>query len=148
MADLKPLIASGQATCFACHRFGQEGGAIGPDLTSAAGKFSPHDFLEQIIEPNKEISDQYGSMTFKMKDDSVIVGRIANLKGDDYRIITNLLAPGEMTIIDSKKVKSVEPSKISMMPPGLLNTLSDEDILDLTAYVLSAGDPKHHMFAK
>ncbi|MDG2323464.1 MAG: c-type cytochrome [Akkermansiaceae bacterium] len=163
MADLKPLLASGleggrnfkngrdafgQATCFACHRFGQEGGAIGPDLTSAAGKFSPHDFLEQIIEPNKEISDQYGSMTFKMKDDSIIVGRIANLKGDDYRIITNLFAPGEMTIIDSKKVKSVEPSKISMMPPGLLNTLSDEDILDLTAYVLSAGDPKHHMFAK
>ena len=163
MADLKPLLASGleggrnfkngrdsfgQTTCFACHRFGQEGGAIGPDLTSAAGKFSPHDFLEQIIEPNKEISDQYGSMTFKMKDDSIIVGRIANLKGDDYRIITNLFAPGEMTIIDSKKVKSVEPSKISMMPPGLLNTLSDEDILDLTAYVLSAGDPKHHMFAK
>lgn len=163
MADLKPLLASGleggrnfkngrdafgQATCFACHRFGQEGGAIGPDLTSAAGKFSPHDFLEQIIEPNKEISDQYGSMTFKMKDDSIIVGRIANLKGDDYRIITNLFAPGEMTIIDSKKVKSVEPSKISMMPPGLLNTLSDEDVLDLTAYVLSAGDPKHHMFAK
>ncbi|MBR9759456.1 c-type cytochrome [bacterium] len=163
MADLKPLLASGleggrnfkngrdafgQTTCFACHRFGQEGGAIGPDLTSAAGKFSPHDFLEQIIEPNKEISDQYGSMTFTMKDGSIIVGRIANLKGDDYRIITNLFAPGEMTIIDSKKVKSVEPSKISMMPPGLLNTLSDEDILDLTAYVLSAGDPKHHMFAK
>ena len=163
MADLKPLLASGleggrnfkngrdsfgQTTCFACHRFGQEGGAIGPDLTSAAGKFSPHDFLEQIIEPNKEISDQYGSMTFTMKDGSVIVGRIANLKGDNYRIITNLFAPGEMTIIDSKKVKSVEPSKISMMPPGLLNTLSDEDILDLTAYVLSAGDPKHHMFAK
>ena len=163
IADLKPLLASGleggrnfkngrdsfgQTTCFACHRFGQEGGAIGPDLTSAAGKFSPHDFLEQIIEPNKEISDQYGSMTFTMKDGSVIVGRIANLKGDNYRIITNLFAPGEMTIIDSKKVKSVEPSKISMMPPGLLNTLSDEDILDLTAYVLSAGDPKHHMFAK
>ncbi|MBL6922550.1 MAG: c-type cytochrome [Akkermansiaceae bacterium] len=163
MADLKPLLASGleggrdfkngrnvfgQASCFACHRFGQEGGGIGPDLTSAAGKFSPHDFLEQIVEPNKEISDQYGSMTFKMKDDSVIVGRIANLKGDDYRIITNLFAPGEMTIIDIKKIASVEPSKISMMPPGLLNILSDEDILDLTAYVLSAGDPKHQMFAK
>ncbi|MBC8149526.1 MAG: heme-binding protein, partial [Verrucomicrobiaceae bacterium] len=91
---------------------------------------------------------QYGSMTFKMQDDSVLVGRIANLKGDDYRIITNLFAPGEMTIIDIKKIASVEPSKISMMPPGLLNILSDEDILDLTAYVLSAGDPKHHMFAK
>ena len=86
-------------------------------------------------------------MTFTMKDGSIIVGRIANLKGDNYRIITNLFAPGEMTIIDSKKVKSVEPSKISMMPPGLLNTLSDGDILDLTAYVLSGGNPDDKRFS-
>ena len=46
-------------------------------------------------------------------------------------VITNLFAPGEMTNVNSKKVESVEPSKLSMMPPGLLNTLSDDDILDL-----------------
>ncbi len=63
-------------------------------------------------------------------------------------VITNLFAPGEMTNIDRKKVKSVSPSPVSMMPPGLLNTLSDTDILDLTAYVLSGGDPEHAMFAK
>ncbi|MEJ6580247.1 MAG: c-type cytochrome [Akkermansiaceae bacterium] len=163
MEDLKPLLASGlegernfkngremfgAANCYACHRFGQEGGAIGPDLTSAAGKFSPHDFIEQIIEPGKEISDQYGSMVFTKKDGSVIIGRLGNLNGDNYMIITNLYAPGEMTSVNRSDLKSVEPSTISMMPPGLLNTLSDNDILDLTAYVLSAGDPKHQMFAK
>ena len=163
MEDLKPLLASGlegernfkngremfgAANCYACHRFGQEGGAIGPDLTSAAGKFSPHDFIEQIIEPGKEISDQYGSMVFTKKDGSVIVGRIGNLRDDNYMVITNLYAPGEMTSVKKGDLKSVEPSTVSMMPPGLLNTLSDNDILDLTAYVLSGGDPKHHMFAK
>ncbi len=85
MDDLKPLLATGlegernfkngremfgAATCFACHRFGQEGGAIGPDITGAAGRFSPHDFLEQIVDPGKEISDQYGSMIFSMSDGS------------------------------------------------------------------------------
>ena len=87
-------------------------------------------------------------MVFTKKDGSVIIGRLGNLNGDNYMIITNLYAPGEMTSVNRSDLKSVEPSTISMMPPGLLNTLSDNDILDLTAYVLSAGDPKHQMFAK
>ncbi|MGC6426036.1 MAG: c-type cytochrome [Akkermansiaceae bacterium] len=163
MDDLKPLLASGleggrnfkngreafaAANCYTCHRFGNEGGAIGPDLTSAAGKFSPHDFLEQIIDPGKEISDQYGSMVFTKKNGEVVIGRIANLNGDRYMIITNLYAPGEMTTLKTSELKSVEPSKISMMPPGLLNTLTDKDILDLIAYSLSGGDPEHGMFSK
>ena len=163
MDDMKPLLAVGleggrdfengrqmfgAATCFACHRFDGEGGAIGPDLTSAAGKFGPHDLLESIIEPSKEISDQYGSMTFTMNDGSTIVGRIANLGGDSYKVITDLFAPGEMKNVDARKVKSVDPSPVSMMPPGLLYTLSDEDILDLLAYVLSMGDPENPLFEK
>jgi hypothetical protein len=53
-----------------------------------------------------------------------------------------------MTFVKTSDLKSVEPSTISMMPPGLLNTLSDEEILDLTAYVLSGGNPKHQMYSK
>ncbi|MGE9267781.1 MAG: c-type cytochrome [Verrucomicrobiales bacterium] len=163
MADLKPLLASGleggrdfangramfsAAACFSCHRFDQEGGTIGPDLTSASGKFSPHDLLESIIEPSKEISDQYGSMVFTMNDGSTVIGRIANLNGDTYNVITDLFAPGDMKGINSTQIKSVEPNPVSMMPPGLLNTLKDEDILDLLAYILSAGDKKDPLFQK
>jgi putative heme-binding domain-containing protein len=163
MDDLTPLLASGleggrdfangrqmfgAATCFACHRFNGEGGAIGPDISGAANRFSPTDLLESIIEPSKEISDQYGSMTFTMNDGSATVGRIANLSGDSYKVITDLFAPGEMTNIDAKKVRSVDPSPVSMMPPGLLYTLSDEDILDLLAYILSMGDPENSLFQK
>ncbi|HYF34778.1 MAG TPA: heme-binding protein, partial [Prosthecobacter sp.] len=54
----------GAIGCFACHRFNFEGGAIGPDLTSVSGKFGPKDLLESILDPSKEISDQYGSMVF------------------------------------------------------------------------------------
>jgi glucose/arabinose dehydrogenase len=70
----------GAIGCFACHRFNFEGGAVGPDLTSVSGKFGPRDLLESIIEPSKEISDQYGSMDFKLKDGGLVVGRIMNLK--------------------------------------------------------------------
>ena len=163
MEDLKPLLASGleggrsfkngrdmfsAASCYACHRFNQEGGGIGPDLTSAGGKFSPHDLLESIIEPSKEISDQYGSVTFKLKNGKQVSGRIANLSGDTYKIITDLMAPGAMTTVKTKDIESTGPTPISMMPPGLLNMLEDEDILDLLAYILSKGDKDNVLYQK
>lgn len=136
----------GAATCFACHRFGNEGGAVGPDLSSVAGKFSPRDLLESIIEPSKEISDQYGSTIFSLADGSQVVGRIANLNGDNLMVSTNMMDPHNFTNVDATKVVKTEESKVSMMPPGLLNMLKDEDILDLLAYLLSGGNPKDPMF--
>jgi putative heme-binding domain-containing protein len=136
------------ATCYACHRFNEEGGGIGPDLTSAGGKFSPHDLLESIIDPSKEISDQYGSITFKLKNGKEIIGRIANLSGDNYKVITDLMAPGAMTNIKTSDIASSEPTKFSMMPPGLLNMLEDDDILDLLAYILSKGNKDDPLFQK
>lgn len=137
----------GAATCFACHRFNQEGGAIGPDLTSVAGKFSPRDLLESIIEPGKEISDQYGQMIFEMKDGSIVTGRIMNLSGDVVKVNTNMMNPDDITDVDRKRLKEMKPSPISMMPPGLVNTLSKDDVLDLLAYLLSKGDPEDPLFA-
>jgi len=136
----------GAATCFACHRFGNEGGAVGPDLTSVAGKFSPRDLLESIIEPSKEISDQYGSTIFTLDDGSQIVGRIANLNGDNLMVSTNMMDPHNFTSVNATKVVKTEESTVSMMPPGLLNMLKDDDILDLLAYLLSGGNPQDPMF--
>ncbi len=136
----------GAATCFACHRFDQEGGAIGPDLTSVAGKFSPRDLLESIIEPSKEISDQYGQTIFEMKDGKTVIGRIMNLNGDSYRVSTNMLDPNQTESVDRKRLKSMKESPVSMMPPGLLNTLGKDDVLDLLAYLLSMGDAEDPMF--
>ncbi len=136
----------GAATCFACHRFNQEGGAIGPDLTSVSGKFSPRDLLESIIEPSKEISDQYGSMIFTMLDGSQINGRVMNLSGDTIKVNTNMMNPDQIQDVDRKQLKEMKASPYSMMPPGLINTLGKDDVLDLMAYLLSAGNPEDPMF--
>lgn len=138
----------GAATCFACHRFNNEGGAIGPDLTSVAGKYSPRDLLEHILEPSKEISDQYGSTVFTKKDGSQVVGRIANMKEDTMMVCTNMMDPNNFTNVNVKDVVKTEESKVSMMPPGLLYMLKEDDILDLMAYLLSKGNPEDPMFVK
>ena len=138
----------GAATCFACHRFNGEGGAVGPDLTSVSGKFSPRDMLESILTPSKEISDQYGSTVFTLQDGSTVTGRIGNMKENIMMVCTNMMDPTNFTNVDRRKVVKMEESKVSMMPPGLLYTLKEDDILDLLAYLLSKGNPDDPMFKK
>ena len=138
----------GAGTCYVCHRFKGEGGAVGPDLSAVGGKFSPHDLLESIVDPGKEISDQYGGSIFKMKDGSQIVGRIMNMKGDNYWVNTDMMTPSTVTQVNADKLDSVEASPISMMPPGLLSTMNKDDILDLLAYLISAGNPDNELFDK
>ena len=137
----------GEAKCFACHRFDNEGGSMGPDLTAAAGRFSARDLLESVLEPSKEISDQYAAVVVTTED-RVYVGRIVNLHGDTYQLMTDMLDPNKLTSINRKKVESIKPSKVSPMPEGLLDTFKEDEVLDLMAYLLSRGDRNHAMFKK
>ena len=136
----------GAASCFACHRFDNEGGSVGPDLTGVAGRFSPRDLLESIVMPSKSVSDQYQATSFATVDGRVITGRVANLNGDTIMVVTNMLDPGNMTSINRHQIEESKPSPVSMMPEGLLNTLKEDEILDLMAYLLSRGDRKSVMF--
>jgi putative heme-binding domain-containing protein len=136
----------GATGCFACHRFGNEGGMTGPDLTGAGGRFSPRDLLDQILHPSKEINEQFVPMVITKNDGETVTGMIVNLNGDTVSVNTDPASPWQQERVDRKLVRSIEPSKSSPMPEGLLSLLTQEEILDVAAYVLSGGDPKHAMF--
>lgn len=138
----------GAVGCFACHRFGNQGGMTGPDLTGAGGRYTARDLLDNIINPSKEINEQFVPTVITKTDGTQIIGSIVNLNADTIRVNTDLSDPNQQTGVDRKQVTSIEPSKVSLMPPGLLNILSKEEVLDLLAYVLSAGDPKNPMFTQ
>ena len=134
------------SACFSCHRFNNEGGATGPDLTSAGGRYSPHDFLDQIINPSKEINEQFVPVQVTMLDGSTVHGVIVNLSKDIVYVNTDLTNPNQRTAVDRKLVKSLDPSPVSPMPLMLLGRLEKEEIYDLVAYVLSGGNPKDKRF--
>lgn len=134
------------ANCFGCHRFANEGGAVGPDLTGLAGRFDSKYILEAITDPSKVISDQYTAVQISTLDGKVVVGRIMNLAGDSLKINTNMLDPDEIVSVDRKQIEEMQASKVSMMPKGLLNTLNQDEALDLLAYLLSRGDRTNPMF--
>ncbi len=104
--------------------------------------------IDKVVNPSKYISDQYAGVTITTLDGRIVTGRIINLAGDTIMVNTNMLAPDGLAGVNRKNIESMAPSKISMMPTGLLDTLHEDEILDLLAYLLSRGDRQNKMFGK
>ena len=130
----------GAVACATCHRFDTEGGSVGPELTGVVGRFNVHDLLESIVEPSKVISDQYQAINIFMKNGDTLSGRVGNLNGTGINVVEDMFDPGRMTNVRRSDIESMEPSTVSMMPEGLLNSLSQDEIRDLVAYLMSRGD--------
>ncbi|MFN0076830.1 MAG: c-type cytochrome [Prosthecobacter sp.] len=134
--------------CATCHRFNGDGGSIGPDLTGSGNRYTMHDLMENIIDPSKVISDQYDSHEITKKDGSTILGRIIVEENGKVFVMTNPFAPSDHQAIDEADIAKKETRKISMMSPGLINALNQDELLDLIAYLMSGGNPKDKAFAK
>jgi putative heme-binding domain-containing protein len=159
IADLVPLLdqagkgrsfekgkAAYEATqCAKCHRFRNEGGDTGPDITGVGGRFDARYILEALIEPAKVISDQYINSVFELSDGRVLNGRVINQTADKMTVRTDPFAR-ELTEILRSDIEHQLSSKVSEMPQGLINVLTQEEILDLVAYLRSGGDPADKAF--
>ena len=135
--------------CSSCHRIAGEGGDIGPDLSQLGTRFSTRDILVSIIEPSKEISDQYAATYFYMKDGTSILGRVKNQDKDKYFINQNPFAPQQVREIPKKDVARTSISDApSIMLPRLINSLNPEELKDLMAYLISGGNKDHEVYKK
>jgi putative heme-binding domain-containing protein len=159
MADIQPVLEKvekgrsfkqGQEAylagqCIKCHRFGNEGGAVGPDLTAVASRFSRRDILESILEPSKVISDQYVNEVINTKSGKTVVGRVMDDTPEKLVVQPNPLSP-ELVSIKKADLESREPSKLSPMPDHLVDSLTADEILDLIAYLESGGRKEYKAF--
>jgi putative heme-binding domain-containing protein len=134
--------------CSTCHRFNGDGGGLGPDLTGTSNRYTLRDLLENLIEPSKVISDQYESTQIELMDGRLLVGRVMKEEAGVLHVAMNPLAPSELVPVPANTVAARKPYPISMMPPGLLNQLNEEEVLDLLAFLLSGGNPDDKVFAK
>ncbi len=134
-------------TCGRCHAVQGQGGNIGPDLTQLGTRFSNKDILESIIEPDKVISDQYAATRFELKNGESIIGRIINEDKTNYSVSQNPFAPDVVVKVAKKDVASSQYSPSSIMLPGLINSLNEDELKDLIAYLKSGGNEKDKMFS-
>lgn len=142
----KSVFAAAQ--CYKCHRMGVQGGILGPDLTAAGGRFSTKDLIVSMVDPSAEVSDQYGATQFLTDDGRVVIGRVVNMAGTSLRVMTNMLDPSSLTDVNRERIESTRPAQASMMPTGLLDTFTAEEIADLIAYLRAGGRADHPIFRK
>ncbi len=127
--------------CAGCHYFAGEGGNHGPDLTSLANKFRARDVLEAILDPDKDVSDQYGGTVLTKHDGSTLFGFAVRGHEGDVEV-WEIAQPGAdppVVRVPVAAVAKVARSPLSPMPAGLVDRLSAAELRDLLAFLLSRG---------
>ncbi len=131
--------------CAQCHKLGAEGYAYGPDLSDVFKRYNNDraEVLRQVLEPSLVIADRYRIYQFELQNGDELSGMIVKEDTDTATIQTG---PSDALIQTLKKpeIKERKPQSSSMMPVGLLNALTKEQIFDLLAYLESGGDLSAH----
>jgi putative heme-binding domain-containing protein len=141
----KEVFASIQ--CAACHRFAGEGGGVGPDITAVSNRFSRRDLLESIVEPSKVVSEQYASYVIRTNKGETFAGQIVEENNDHVILVTDPLND-KREKIGNHRITAKKMSATSPMPANLIDVLTKDEVLDLLAYIESAGNPEAPVFAK
>ncbi len=143
IAKLNQTLAAGPADpyhghalysglCGACHTLFGEGGKIGPDLT-------PHprtvdSLLLNIVNPSAEIREGYENFTIETKDGRTLAGFLAE---KDQNVVVLRALDGQNVTLERSAIAKMETSGVSLMPEGLLDAMSEQDVRDLFAYLRS-----------
>ena len=118
-------------TCGPCHTLYGQGGAIGPDLTGS-NRTNVDYLLGNILDPSGEIQDDYKMVVVTTRDGRTYVGNVAK---ETDRQLTLRVVGQDAVVVNKSDIQSREVTPTSMMPTGLLEPLSDREVLDLVGYL-------------
>jgi putative heme-binding domain-containing protein len=122
------------------------GNEFGLDLTKLSPKQPPADLLRNILKPSAKINDKYYSYLFEMENGQLVTGLVIAETPEVVKIVENPLENTEPKVLKKSEITSRKQSPSSLMPKGLLDKLTREEILDLIPYIAAAGDPNHPLF--
>jgi len=120
-------------TCFRCHRVEGRGAEVGPDL-STIGRTARRSIVESILQPSAQIAPYYQSWQIETRDGKVRAGLLIKTDLDEY---TYLDQKGERFKVNTRDIVESRPDPKSIMPDGLPDLLTDQELRDLLAYLCS-----------
>lgn len=119
--------------CFRCHRVEGRGTDLGPDL-STIGRTERRSILESILQPSNQVAPSYQTWQLEMNDGKVYTAMLVNTYLDEY---TYLDEKGHQFKVNTRDVAETRPLPTSIMPDGLADSLTDQELRDLLAYLCS-----------
>jgi putative heme-binding domain-containing protein len=130
--------------CVQCHRIGGVGGLVGPDMTSI-GAQAPSDYLlESLLNPAAKVKEGYNAKLVRTEDDEVLAG-IPIRESDDDVVLR--LADGKEIAVAKSNIAEIKDSR-SLMPDGLLDSLTEAEAIDLLRFILELGKIDGSMLVK
>jgi putative heme-binding domain-containing protein len=145
---LQPDVAKGKAVftsrCATCHKWGNEGSAIGPDLTTIGKKFNNPELLDAIINPSASIVFGYEPWLVNTKDGQSIYGFL--ISENKQAIVIRDIA-GQKHIIDLVKITSRKRQEKSLMPDPISNGLNEKDLADVVGFLRRIDQQKQSFSA-
>ena len=146
-------VASGDATrglrlftranlaCFSCHRIGDAGGLIGPELTETSRTRSAVELAESLLWPNQTVATTYQPYKIQLEDGTVLSGYVrGSLDDSQPNIVWIEPATRKEQSIDKTDIEQMQPSA-SLMPVGLFEALSPPEQADLLRFLIDLGKP-------
>jgi putative membrane-bound dehydrogenase-like protein len=138
VGDAARGLAIYKKLCANCHRLGDVGVAVGPDLKAMADR-SPETMLTAVLDPNRAVESRYLSYSVLLADGRIVTGMLASESGSG---IVLLAAEGKKLEIARADIEKVESSGKSLMPDGMEKDLSPRDLADVIAYLNQHGPPR------
>lgn len=138
------LFFAEKSKCATCHRIGDQGAKIGPDLSNIGANRAGQDLLESILFPSATIVRDYEPYSLITSDGRVLTGLIARETTE-----TLYLQPqsGDVIAVPRSEIDELAPGTVSIMPAGLDQTLSEQDLADIVAFLQSRKGP-HAVLSK
>jgi putative heme-binding domain-containing protein len=123
--------ATFEKTCAACHQLAGMGQAVGPDLAALTDKSTGY-LLTALLDPNAAVEGRFVAYQLETTDDETYVGLLSD---ENASALTILQPNGIRQRVPRASIKSLTSSKLSLMPEGLEQGMTVQDVADLIAFV-------------
>jgi putative heme-binding domain-containing protein len=126
------LFWSQAVNCGSCHKIGDRGTAIGPELTHIGKERVREDLLQSILEPSRRIEPKYSAYSAQLADGRLVTGLLIQR---DTEWIALRDAQNKELRFRAAEVEQLRPSRLSLMPDGQLSGLTPQAAADLLEYL-------------
>jgi putative membrane-bound dehydrogenase-like protein len=133
-AEGRKIFESGKGTCVACHRIGENGGQVGPGLSTIGQIRTERDLLESILFPSATIVREFEQVAVDTAGGESLLGVV---RRQDMDTIVLADAAGQERTISRDEIAAMQTLPTSLMPAGLERTISEQELLDLVAFLRS-----------
>jgi putative heme-binding domain-containing protein len=128
-----------KSLCIKCHRVGDKGERVGPELTGLGSRFAKAYIVESILEPSRTVAPSFETAVLALKNGKLVSGiAVAETEAS----VTLVDSQGQKHVIARRDVEERQKSPTSTMPEGLEKRITEDEFVDLVSFLVNLKDTR------